>query len=305
VQDLVAELKQAIRAKILAKLGPPTGDPELNSKDLGELLAIYGNWRLRFVPPRSRQVHRSSELSANPKAAQYAAALDAIESDIKVGADLTPYLSRGITHSYVSSSAAPAKMHQRRDRDLMIAEWGVHHLHLSTRVEADGFVERSGDLLFAAFREGDAYLIDIYPHDDSWALEDVVRTAVRNWPQARLFYQLPGAVGLGKTFSNDERLQLRKAGVTSAIEIDGHVYMPPGQTTAGTSISATQASDVLQIELSKLRGALSGNPDLLDDLARQEGYSLSPGTRWTPQVNATGEFGFAREGHFVFVGHLP
>jgi hypothetical protein len=87
VRDLVAELERAIRDKILSELTSSSGDPELNSKDLRELLLIYGNWRSRLISSRARQVHRSSEISANPKATQYVAALDAIESDIRAGAD--------------------------------------------------------------------------------------------------------------------------------------------------------------------------------------------------------------------------
>jgi hypothetical protein len=300
---LVAELEQAIRARILSELTLSPGDPELHSKALGDLLLIYGNWRSRFISSRSRRVHRSSELFVNPKATQYVNALDAIESDIKAGVDLTRYLSRGVTHAYVPSSATPAKTHQRRDRDLLVAEWGVHHLHLSTRVEADGFVKRTGDLLFATFRDSDAYFIDIYPHAGSWALEDVVRTAVGNWPQAGLFHELNGVAG--QTFSDKERLELRKAGVTSLLNIDGHSYMPTGQTTAGTPVATTQVSMALQLGLRKAREELAGNPAWLDDTARQAGYALNPSSRWSPQVNATGEFGFVRDAYIVIIGHLP
>jgi hypothetical protein len=184
-----------------------------------------------------------------------------------------------------------------------VAEWGVRHLHLSTRLEADGFVERTGDLLFASFRDSDAYFIDIYPHTGSWALEDVVRTAVGNWPQAGLFSELNGAAE--QTFTDTERLKLRKAGVTSIVNIDGHSYMPPGQTTAGTPVAATRASMALQMELRKIREDLAGNPAWLDNTAKNAGYVLDSSSQWSPRVNETGEFGFAREEYFVVIGHLP
>ena len=305
MQDLVTELEQAMRAEILADLRSPAGDAELNSMGLGELLPIYGNWRSRLVSPHPRQVHRSSELRANPESVQYSAALDAIESGARAGTDLAPHLSRGIIHAYEPSSTASAELRRRRDRDLMVAEWGVHHLHLTTQVEADGFVERTPDLLFAAFADDDAYFIDIYPHDGSWALKDVVRKAVRNWPQAGLFQEMVGAAGIEASFSDGDRLQLRQAGATSFIEVDGRFYAPPGLTTAGTPIAATRASMTARAQLNAAREALSSNPAWLDDIATQAGSALTTGTQWTPHVNTQREFGFLRDGYFIPIGSLP
>jgi hypothetical protein len=44
---------------------------------------------------------------------------------------------------------------RRRDRDLLVADC-LRHLHLSTTIEADGFVERDDDLRFGAFTPCDA-----------------------------------------------------------------------------------------------------------------------------------------------------
>ena len=69
----------------------------------------------------------------------------------------------------------------RRDLDLLIADWGIHHLHLSP--ERDG--RRTGDLLFAVFRPDDAYLLQILPHGN-WAELSLLETIVRNWPDGAL-----------------------------------------------------------------------------------------------------------------------
>ena len=39
----------------------------------------------------------------------------------------------------------------RPDLDLLLNNWGVHHLHISSIVEPDGFVKRDGPLLFVSF----------------------------------------------------------------------------------------------------------------------------------------------------------
>lgn len=73
------------------------------------------------------------------------------------------------------------RLHRRSDLELLISDWGLHHLHLTTELEPDGFVERTDDLLFAAFTDKDAYLIGIYPHG-SWVLREVIETLVQEWP---------------------------------------------------------------------------------------------------------------------------
>lgn len=100
-------------------------------------------------------------------------------------------------------------------------------------------------------------------------------------------------------------MEIRKAGVTSLVEVDSHVYMPPGQTTARTPIAAAQASLALQLALRKVGEAISINPGWLDSTAKQEGHTLNPGTPWTPQVTATDECRFARDGYFLRIGQLP
>ena len=78
---------------------------------------------------------------------------------IEAGEDLTPRLSRGVKTAYEPKPMRDKRLHRRRDLDLLIADWGVHHLHLGTTVCADGFVERGDDLLFAAFGDDTAYLL--------------------------------------------------------------------------------------------------------------------------------------------------
>lgn len=59
---------------------------------------------------------------------------------MSVAQPLTPHLSRAVKVAHEPNGAA-AKLNRRKDRDLLVADWGLHHLHLSTAIEADGFVE--------------------------------------------------------------------------------------------------------------------------------------------------------------------
>jgi hypothetical protein len=103
------------------------------------------------------------------------------------------------------------RLQHRSDLDLLISDWGLHHLHLTSEMEADGFVKRTGDLLFAAFTDDDAYLIGIYPHG-SWALHELVEILVREWPGNSAVNASMSGVRLVGSISEEEHMQLRKGG---------------------------------------------------------------------------------------------
>jgi len=226
--DLVDELEQLMRTRVLASMPhDPTG--ELADQSLADLLIAYGTWLARLVPKRPREVHRAVELMASGKADEHAAVLGALVEKIERGDDLMAQLSRTVEVAYEAGADAAGKpLARRQDRDLLIADWGIHHLHLSTTVAQHGFVERTADLLFAAFALDHAYLIGIYPHG-SWALKELVEVVVRNWPDVGIVHEMKGIVGLTHEYTDDERLQLRKSGITGPVEVDGKVYMTSGR----------------------------------------------------------------------------
>lgn len=279
MSDVVTDLERLMRDDVLVALGSdPSG--ELAAKPFAALLIVYLNWRSRFVPVRRRQVHLSAELQAGPKYLQYQAVVNAVSAKIQAGVDLTPHLSRSVTSTYASNNGRSPKNQRRPDLDLLVAEWGIHHLHLSTDVEADGFVRRTEDLLFAVFRPDDAYLIVIFPHG-SWTESELATITVRNWPDAGVFRELPGVIGLAPTVPETDRPLLRNAGLTTALNIDGKVYMPRGQSLAGTPIAATMASIQTIGALHSLRDTLNSRPEELADMLRDAGCLFEGSPTWT------------------------
>ncbi len=152
----------------------------LRGKHPGALLALYFNWRSRLIPVQSRQVLRSTEVDQNAIVAQRPTVIAEIIRDIERGSDLTKYLSRRVRVGF-ELPRSPNKKHLGRLQhlDLLLNEWSVHHLHLSTDVAPDGFVERDDALLFAMFRAGKAYLLDIGTHT-SFADDRLVQIAIAN-----------------------------------------------------------------------------------------------------------------------------
>jgi hypothetical protein len=226
----------------------------LRKKHPAELLTLYFNWQSRLVPTHPRKVQRSAEFDQNPIAAARSVVLAEIIRDIEQGADLTKYLSRRVRIGF-ELPRDPDKKHlsSLKHLDLLLNEWGVHHFHLSTNAESDGFVERDDPLLFLMFRANNAYLLDIGTHK-SFADDKLARIAVTNWPNDQLFLELKGVVGLqrGSPYTVEERKKLRSAGLSSFIQIDNRVFSAAGGiSTAGTAARASLWANRVIRELRK------------------------------------------------------
>ena len=227
IADLIDQLEGEIRGHLLAAM--PTGPRARHAAEpLPDLLVTYHTWQNRFIPARTRRSHVSRELTASPKAIEHKAALDAIIEKIEAGDDLGPHLS----------TAAETD----RGRDRMLADFGAHHLHLATTMEPGGrYVTRGKDLLFAAFKRDDAYLIGVYEHVTDWARESIVATVARNWPDVGIVHELTGVIEPTQRFADPARLALQKDGFSAGpIEVDGKVFSTIGQSFNGAPYAAQQ-----------------------------------------------------------------
>jgi len=276
---MAVDLKAAIRKWAIDTLPYDHNDldlvAEIRSKDARELLIVYHNWISRHIFATPRKVQISAAYEANPVTRQRKADLDALIAKIESGAELKPHLSTRVDTVLESSSK---KLNRRRDLDLMLIEWEVHHLHISQRLQANGFVERDDLLLFAVFHRADAYLLDVMSHKD-FNRDHILEIMVREFPGAGLIHELqagPGQkiLGLAKKYTEDERNTLRKVGVNTLVEIDGKVYKPAGGITgAGTSIRASRAADQVVRATEKLEKALRDNPADFERFAKDFGLT--------------------------------
>lgn len=295
---MAIDLKAAIRKWAIDTLPYDQNDPdvvaEINSKDARELLIVYHNWMSRHVLANPRKVHVSAAYTANPVTTQRKADLHALIAKIEKGEELKPHLSTRVEIVLESSSK---KLKRRKDLDLMLIEWEVHHLHISQQMRSDGFVERDDPLLFAVFHRADAYLLDIMTHKD-FNRDHILEIMAREWPQARLLHEVkapPGQqiLGLAKHYSEDDRNLLRKAGVNALVEIDGKVYKPAGGITgAGTSIRASLAADEVIRATERLEAALRNDPRQFQQFAQDCGMT------WP--TNPTFEFGLLQPAGLAF-----
>jgi hypothetical protein len=116
----------------------------------------------------------------------------------------------------------------------------------------------------------------------------VAEICVRNWPDAGIFTPIEG-VSLTQRFDDADRRALRDDGVAMLLEIDGAVYAPRFQTTAGTPVAATIGANRVHWRLEEL----AQMPDLAASLAAS---TESQGAGMWRAFVADDCFGFARDG---------
>jgi hypothetical protein len=265
--------EEDIRRHVVADLPhDPAHTGELQAMPMRELLDIYVNWSHRFVPPRPRCIHQSKALQQNPIATDPAHrhALDALIEKIRVGDVLTPHLSdRVLRGCEPAHPAKPKALSKRKDLDLLLNDWLIHHLHIGPTLKSNGFLD--GDvLLFAVFKGDDAYLIDLMGHRN-WEHEHLIEVIVREWPGRGLAMELNG-IFPGQSFSREDRKRLRNVGMPTKLNIDGKVVAGAGcLTTAGTSGYAQQAVLQLRRCLSDFVYRIADNPNYVADILRERG----------------------------------
>jgi hypothetical protein len=271
---MVFDLIQDVRNEVLKWLPYDRSDPNvvtaINNLSDHELLVRFFNWLQRLVHPHPRTVFKSREFSSqlyNSINDEQNIDLSNLIQKIESGEEITPHLSKRILSGFIldNNSGHLNTLNRRHDLDLLLNDWGIHHLHVSDQIESDGFVKRTGPLLFSVFTQDKAFLLEVFPEHGDWTDQRLVEISVRNWPLDGLFIQLNGALGLSTQISTSERTQLRSAGIASPIEVDGKVYFPRTMSlsSAGTSADATLKANHLLDSLESIQRNFQENPDFL------------------------------------------
>ncbi|WP_354376368.1 hypothetical protein [Thalassospira sp. MBR-102] len=250
-QQAQAALEADVRSFVLENLPHDrnkiaTG-AKLEAMTAKELLSYYLYWLKRIVPPQPRRVHLSSQILLNPLFLEYKKAFPKLRDAIERGVSLQPYLSNGVAHGYYRHRA----LKEQRHLDLLLSDWGIHHLHLEKKEnpKENGF--GSDHLLFCIFKETDAYLIDIFPHDKPgvWADRALFRIVVENWSKENLFGELAvkpeNPEGVSDDLSAARRhIDFRNRGIIVPIEVDGKIYVSSeAMLGAGIPLSSNIAVD--------------------------------------------------------------
>jgi hypothetical protein len=192
----------------------------------------------RRLPDEVWKVEKSSEILTNPFSVQYAAGLQVIENNFVNGKSNRAHQSKTTDVTEYN--------------DLLFNDWGIHHFHLSDQYEG-AFCKRTGPVLFIYFQGQTAYFIDILEHGRAsphvWADEHLIALIDKNWPQISDSYILKGALDLATGHTPEERMKLRRAGITSLLKVNGKIFMPFGlglNTAKGSTQFSMQAMKILR-----------------------------------------------------------
>ncbi|MGX4584514.1 hypothetical protein [Paenibacillus chitinolyticus] len=192
----------------------------------------YFNLRRRIVSENPRKILKSDVFSCPEYLKD---GLEKLEQKIRSGENILPHLSR--------------KTGSLTETDPLLNDWGIHHLHLGTEIQEDGFIKRTGPILFVRFDSTHAYFIWAKEHGRAhspWSEQEMIRIIHRNWPESIEQFRLKGAHGLTSSISDNDIKLFRKHGSISLIEpVPGVVYglIGGGYSTAGTSSEAQRSSD--------------------------------------------------------------
>lgn len=192
----------------------------------------------RRVDSQVRQVNISQELSQRNNHD-----INIVKTKIEQGLDVNPHLSKTLDNIDF--------------KDMLLNDWGIHHFHLGQNMQSSGFMDRTGDVLFAIISKSSAYFIDVMPHNN-WSEVNLLEIIQANWPNLFDSKEVKSMRLSWTVKTNEEVAKLRKERVNYALELsNGRVIMPStlGYALSGhTMTSVTNAQGYL---FRKIKGAQS------------------------------------------------
>lgn len=188
----------------------------------------WQSWNRRLVSPKSRVIEKADSFTC-PTELQ--SGLNGLEAALSNGDNVKPWQSKLVDRvSY---------------EDGLLNDYGVLHFHLGETLESNGYIKRTGPLLFAIVRDAAVYEIGIYGHAD-WYELDILNIIDRNWPELLDPVTIKAIDTAYSPKTKEEIKALRDANVCSIISLDsGRIIVPigGGVATGGTSNDAVHAAD--------------------------------------------------------------
>lgn len=221
IHDLIHDWHELLRDTLKNEYNFDDAIIDSLSEDDLPFKIIYLEERRIIAKPRT--LHESLAFNCPPDMVD---GWNKLKASIENGDNLIPYLSKGINNLDY--------------QDKMLNEWGIYHFHLGENM-SEGFIERTGPLLYAFVTEQDIYAIDVYNHNE-WAEETILQVIHDNWPHLISGYKASNVLKTSDTITPAQRISLRKVNANSFFTTtDGTVYMPTGggSVASGYNLSTT------------------------------------------------------------------
>jgi len=204
------------------------GDPPKPGTSDEKVEFLYFNVVKRAIQPRPRRVNLPDGFKPP---VDLEVDFEKFIADATAGVSLRPYLSRGLKDADYNDSC--------------LNDWGIHHFHLGSVVESDGFFARRGPLLFARVTKECIYVCGFFSHG-AWADYGVMEVLHTNWPTSLELFKLTGMIPVSPRPSPEELVQARRAGLMVPLQmLDGTLYTSPGGgiTTAKLGLDVVSNAD--------------------------------------------------------------
>lgn len=215
---------------------------------------LYLTYLKRIVTAQPREILKPESFDCPTELQQ---GLMMLEEKILGGENLRPHLS---------------KLMDKVDfQDKMLFDWDIHHFHLGVNLNQNGYVDRTGPLLYARVTDDKIYFIKIAEHD-KWSDKDLITIIHENWPESISSFRSSAEV-LEHNYDSEEIGKLRKANVNTILNIaSGINYYGPGWGMASSGDSADAVNSYLNM-LHRFR-----------DMEKSIKSDLS---KWFPDANTT------------------
>ncbi len=251
------------------------------SDDMGtrDLFIAYFGLRTRMVSKRKRKVWLASDFDCPPHLQK---GFEFLKSKIEAGDDLRGHLSR--------------KLKDLEEEDFLLFDWNIRHFHLGEIVDADGFVKRTKELLFAMVDEDNVYCIKIAPHG-GWSDKELLETVHKNWPLLLNSWKVNATPEVN--FTSGEIAELRKGHVNVIVQLnDGTCYVSPGFgiMTSGVSARAVLETMGIQRMLDNMKSYL-GKAELAAAIKEQMNVQDN---LWDYEIGRDNSLFYAREKKYGF-----
>lgn len=188
------------------------------------LMFSYLNLCHRMIPTKSRKIQYAKGFTCPDKLKE---GLEYLSENILNGESLFPHLSRYIFKANF--------------KDGMLYDWGIQHLHLGTEPDKKNslLIQGNKEVVYAMFDDENAYLICVGDHSN-WADTRFLKIVKDNFPHLLEPFRSRELISNRDGWTEEERVQLRKAGATMMTTIDGDTYWPlgGGVVSSGDSLNA-------------------------------------------------------------------
>jgi hypothetical protein len=213
-----------------------------------EISIQYFSDKKKLIQTKCRTIKKSNSFSC-PN--EFKDGLNLIEQKITTGESLRPHQTRSLK--------------KLNSKDGMLFDWGIYHLHLGTQIESDGFIKRTGPLLYLLIEDDFAYFLDIQEHG-KWSKQEFLKIIDENWPEIifKNKVQNNNTIGLEKNFSDEEIADLRKANINVLVEISpGNIVINPGGgvSASGDSMDAVNKHMDNKENLKNLENEINNNTE--------------------------------------------